>query len=77
MRTSLEKFGTLIELMALICLAILSERDFVGMVSVESITLWSDIGEKVWSTEWSRVEVERVMSKSRVWPESWVGKEMC
>ena len=77
MRTSLEKFGTLIELMALICLVILGERDFVGMVSVESITLWSDIGEKVWSTEWSRVEVERVMSKSRAWPEAWVGKEMC
>ena len=59
MRTSLEKFVTLIELTALICLVILGERDFVGMVSVESITLWSDIGEKVWSTEWIRVEAKR------------------
>ena len=65
------------ELIALVCLVILGERDFVGMVRVERMTLWSDIGEKVWSTEESRVEVERVMSKSRVWPESWVGKEMC
>ena len=65
------------ELMALVCLVILGERDFVGMARVERMTLWSDIGEKVWSTEESRVEVERVMSRSRVWPESWVGKEIC
>ncbi len=65
------------DLMALVCLVILGERDLVGMVRVESITLWSDIGEKMWSTDESRVEVERVISKSRVWPELCVGKEMC
>ena len=58
------------ELMALVCLVILGERDTVGTVRVERMTLWSYIGEKVWSTQDSRVEVERVMSKSRVWPES-------
>lgn len=77
MRTSYEKSAILMELVALVCLVILGKRDFVGMARVESKTLWSDIGEKVWSTEESRVEVERVMNKSRVWPESWVGKEMC
>ena len=50
------------ELMALVYLVILSKRDFVGMVRVERLTLWSDIGEKVWSTEESRAEVVRVMT---------------
>ena len=74
---SCEKSAISMKLMALVCLVILGERDFVGTVRVERMTLWSDIGEKVWSTEESRVEVERVMSKSRVWPESWMGKEIC
>ena len=52
---SCEKSATFMEFMALVCLVILGERDFVGMVRVERMTLWSDIGEKVWSTEESRV----------------------
>ena len=37
------------------------------------IARWSEIDGSVESTDESIVEEERVISKSRVWPQEWVG----
>ena len=66
---SLQKSVVLMELIDLVSLVIRELRDLVGIERVERITLWSEIGEKVWFTAVTRVEVDLVMRRSSVWPE--------
>ena len=54
------------DLIGLVVFVILGHRDLVGMERVDKTTLWSEIGEKVWSTDFTKVEVERVIRRSSV-----------
>ena len=48
-----------------------------GTDTEKRIAWWSESDGSVESTDESIVEEERVISKSRVWPQEWVGNVMC
>ena len=48
-----------------------------GTETEKRIAWWSESDGSVQSTDESILEEERVISKSRVWPQEWVGNVMC